>query len=233
MSSIRRQGQSALAAAIVAVLFTGAGTVALGWASAEERPAEVAEDSPVLTGVSYDLPPVARPVVQVEAPVPQPEPAPLDARAATPVIQHGLLEIPAIGVSQTLFEGVTLTAIDRGPSHWPGTAMPGQRGNVVVAGHRTTHSRPFTDLDRLRPGDELIFTMNSGERFVYVHDGTQIVDDEAMYIVDQTPAYTATLFACHPKGSARQRIVAHFTLRQTAPTPATGTAIGSLGDQGP
>jgi sortase A len=115
-------------------------------------------------------------------------------------------------VEQSLHEGVTLTAIDRGPSHWPGTAMPGEVGNVVVAGHRVTHSRPFHDLDRLRPGDPLVFTLTDGSRWTYELTSTEIVAPDAMHIVDQTPEPTATLFACHPKGSAAQRIVARFRL---------------------
>lgn len=145
--------------------------------------------------------------------LPVPAPSPPEARAPTPEVRHGMLEIPAIGLTQPFFEGVTLTAIDRGPSHWPGTAMPGGLGNVVIAGHRTTHSRPFWDLDLVPPGAELIFTMDSGERWVYTLDRIEIVDDQAIHIIDQGYGYTATLFGCHPKGSARQRIVGHFTLR--------------------
>lgn len=147
--------------------------------------------------------------------LPVPEPPPLDPRAPTPEIRHGLLEIPSIGLSQPFFEGVTLTAIDRGPSHWPGTAMPGQLGNVVIAGHRTTKTRPFWDLDLVQPGDELIFTMTSGDRYVYVLDRTEIVDGSDVSIITQSYGYTATLFACHPKGSAAQRIVGRFRLQST------------------
>jgi sortase A len=146
------------------------------------------------------------------ADLPIPEGAPVDPRAPTPEIVHGTLSLPTIGVAQPLGEGVTLTAIDRGPSHWPGTAMPGQAGNVVVAGHRVTHSRPFYDLDRLAVGDPLVFTMHDGTTWTYVLAATEIVGSDAMYIVDQTSEPTATLFACHPKGSAAQRIVAHFRL---------------------
>jgi sortase A len=144
--------------------------------------------------------------------LPTPEDAPADVRALTPDVVHGTLALPTIGVEQDLHEGVTLTAIDRGPSHWPGTALPGQLGNVVVAGHRVTHTRPFYDLDLLAPGDPLVFTMADGSTWTYTLVSTEVVTPEAMHIVDQTPAYTATLFACHPKHSARERIVAHFVL---------------------
>ncbi len=199
------------------VLVLGAGWVPRGHGSV----AAAATPTPtprVAPGAERD--PVRGLVVQIpvlapsdpNAALPVPENAPANPRAATPEIRHGLLEIPKIGLSQTLFEGVTLTAIDRGPSHWPGTALPGQIGNVVVAGHRTTHTRPFYRLNELVPGDELIFTVD-GQRFVYVLDRLEIVSPTDVHIVDQTRARTATLFGCHPRGSARQRIVAHFRMK--------------------
>ena len=149
--------------------------------------------------------------------LPVPEDSPADPYADTPYVVHGTLALPTIGVSQPLHEGVTLTAINHGPSHWPGTAMPGQVGNVVVAGHRTTYTKPFHDLDLLQVGDPLVFTMNDGTVVTYEMTGTSVVGPDAMHIVDQTREHTATLFACHPKGSAAQRIVAHFRLVGPAP----------------
>lgn len=216
--------QRALTVAIALLVGAAGGLVAARWdatgdvvAGAEPSPAAVEPTE----APGADLAPVAdtarRIVGALVADLPAPEPVPADAREATPEVRHGLLEIPSIGLSQPFFEGVTLTAIDRGPSHWPGTAMPGELGNVVVAGHRTTRTRPFWDLDLVQPGDELIFTMADGARHVYALDRVEIVDDEAMHIVDQSYGYRATLFACHPKGSARQRIVGHFTLRESTP----------------
>jgi sortase A len=104
--------------------------------------------------------------------------------------------------------------------------MPGQLGNVVIAGHRTTRTRPFWDLDLVQPGAELIFTMSNGERFVYMLERTEVVDDQDIHIIDQSYGYRATLFGCHPKGSAAKRIVGHFVLKDaiapttTAPEPA-------------
>jgi sortase A len=144
--------------------------------------------------------------------LPVPEDSPADPYAPAPVVVHGTLALPSVGVAQPLHEGVTLTAINRGPSHWPGSAMPGQLGNVVVAGHRTTYTQPFHDLDRLAPGDPLVFRMTDGSVWTYELTSTEIVGPDAMHIVDQAPEHTATLFACHPKGSAAQRIVAHFRL---------------------
>ena len=144
------------------------------------------------------------------------EPLPVPARAPAPHapeprVELGTIEIPKIGVSMMMFEGVSLTALDRGPGHWPGTAMPGHRGNVVVAGHRTSHTKPFRNIDKLAPGDEVIFTTPEG-RYVYKVTMTEVVRPSALRIIDQTPASTATLFACHPPGSTRERLVVHLQL---------------------
>jgi sortase A len=210
------------ALAVATSLVVAAGTGAL---AARADPSDVTVAAPaIVEATPPDLDPVAeagtRLVRGLQVTLPVPEPPAADERAPTPEVRHGQLEIPAIGLSQPFFEGVTLTAIDRGPSHWPGTAMPGELGNVVIAGHRTTRSRPFWDLDLVPPGAELIFTMQSGERHVYTLDRIEVVDDEAIHIVDQSYGYTATLFGCHPKGSARQRIVGHFTLQSSSPAPS-------------
>jgi sortase A len=206
----RRASLSAVAVLVAAALGL------TGWALRPEddraapRPAFVDQPVPSTTAAPATTTTLAP--APATGPLPAPEDAPADARAPTPELVHGTLELPTLGVSEPLGEGVTLTAIDRGPSHWPGTAMPGQLGNVVVAGHRTTHSRPFYDLDLLAPGDPLVFRMNDGTAWTYETTGTEIVGPDAMHIVDQRPEHTATLFACHPKGSAAQRIVVYFRL---------------------
>lgn len=211
----------AIGAAIAAVL--GANLVVLGAGAAVQPDDSVAAAAIELAStaepITSDIDPVKGIVLDVQRresidpsiELPQPEPAPSNPYAPTPEIRHGQLEIPAIGLSQPLFEGVTLTSINRGPSHWPGTAMPGEVGNVVVAGHRTTYTKPFWSLNELSPGDELIFTID-GERIVYLLDRIEIVDPYDVHIIDQSHERTATLFGCHPRGSARQRIVGHFTI---------------------
>lgn len=142
--------------------------------------------------------------------LPVPE-APPDPRAPEPRVELGTIEIPALGVTRTLFEGVTLTTLDRGPGHWPGSAMPGQLGNVVVGGHRTSHDKPFRHVDQLVPGDEVVFNTLAG-RFVYHVRDVEIVTPDSMWVIDQRREYTATLFACHPVGSTKERIIVHLEL---------------------
>lgn len=139
--------------------------------------------------------------------LPTPEPAPADARADVPVVEIGRIRIPAIALDHPVYEGVWLTVIDEGPGHWPGTPLPGGWGNAVFGGHRVTHSHPFLDVDRLVRGDEIIFDLTDGSTHVYRVTEQFVVWPEDVWIVDQEPGRTLTLFACHPKGSARQRIV--------------------------
>jgi sortase A len=153
------------------------------------------------------------PPVTLPAAPPTPIASPQDSKSPEPVIQLGTIEIPKISVTKTLYEGIRLTTLDRGPGHWPGTAMPGDVGNVVVAGHRTSHDKPFRHIDLLAPGDEVIFTTAAG-RFVYHVTSTEIVTPDAIWITNQTADKTATLFACHPVGSTSRRIVVHLALSE-------------------
>lgn len=128
-----------------------------------------------------------------------------------PIVEIGTIEIPKIGLAHKIMEGITMRNIDQGPSHWPGTAFPGEVGNSVFAGHRVTKTKPFRNLDQLVPGDRVFFTVN-GIRSEYSVTETLIVNPKDVWIANQTPTPTATLFACHPPGSARQRIVVRMDL---------------------
>lgn len=141
--------------------------------------------------------------------------APAARRGPTPT---GRIEIPRIGLNHLTYEGIELSTIDHGPSHWPGTALPGQVGNSVFPGHRTTHSRPFFNIDHIQVGDPVTFVNSSG-RYTYQVTDTFVVDDEETWIADPTDTPTMTIFACHPKGSARQRYVVKGRLVRTEKTP--------------
>jgi sortase A len=143
-------------------------------------------------------------------PVPAPVPA---ADAVEPVIEMGRVEIPKIGVAMAMFEGVTDATLDLGPGHWPGSALPGELGNVVIGGHRVSNHAVFRYVDQLVPGDEIIISNATGVPSTYVVNAVEVVDPTAIWIIEQQRAYTATLFACHPPGSTKQRIVVHAQLK--------------------
>lgn len=131
------------------------------------------------------------------------------------------LTIPAIGLDETVVEGVGVEDLRKGPGHYSSTPLPGQEGNAAIAGHRTTYGAPFHDLDKLAPGDEIIVQTIQGT-FTYeviaqeAPDGTQrghvIVAPSATEVLRDFGDNRLTLTACHPKYSARQRIIVHAEL---------------------
>lgn len=188
-------------------------------AAARPEPAPAVEATSLLGGLlsSRRSAPMPVPPAPALAPLPVPVTPPDDPYAPEPQVVIGSIEIPRLGLALPLNEGVTLNSIDRGPSHWPGTALPGNPGNVVVAGHRVTHGGPFRNIDQLEVGDPVIFTVD-GRRTTYRVTGEEVVTPDAMRIVDQTQESTATLFACHPPGSAEYRYVVKLALDPAATT---------------
>ncbi|MEM7285385.1 MAG: class E sortase [Actinomycetota bacterium] len=125
------------------------------------------------------------------------------------------LVIPDIGVDWTIVEGVGTDELRNGPGHYPGTPMPGMAGNSGIAGHRTTWGAPFNRIDELEPGDEITVQTIQGT-FTYrviaqeSGKGHFIVSPDRVDVLDQDFADSPnrlTLTACHPKFSARQRII--------------------------
>ena len=141
---------------------------------------------------------------------------PKNSYAPEPIQEIGIIEIPKIGLRHKVMHGITLRNIDHGPSHWPGTPLPGEPGNVVFMGHRVTHSHPFRRIHELTPGDEIRFEI-AGVKSTYVVSGHEIVTPNRLDIVNPTPNPIVTIFACHPPGSARQRYVVRGDLVQAAP----------------
>jgi sortase A len=128
----------------------------------------------------------------------------------------GKLLIPSIGVSEYVVEGTDADNLRKGPGHYPDTPLPGQRGTVAVAGHRTTYGAPFRKLNDLKRGDRIVFELPYGT-FVYRVDRTQIVDDSALWVTRPVGHPQLVLTACHPLYSAAQRIVAFARLVDRRP----------------
>jgi sortase A len=146
---------------------------------------------------------------------PLPTPAPLPGRwSRVALTDIGRIQIPKIGVDDVVREGVEQMVIDAGPAHWPGTAAFGSWGNVVLAGHRSTNTSPFLRVAELAPGDEIILSDTTGT-YTYHVTGTEIVPNTALWIVDQHPGRTLTIFTCHPIGSAAQRFIVRAQLMST------------------
>ena len=173
----------------------------------------VAVTLPVTDAPTTTAAPVTIATTTTAATLPQPAPPP-DPNGSDPAMELGTIQIPKIGVDRALWEGVTLNTLNRGPGHWPGTAMPGQVGNVVVGGHRVSHDKPFRHIDQLVAGDQIVMTFN-GVPSTYIVTGAQVVTPNDTWVINQTPDHTATLFACHPPGSTKFRYVVFAKLAGT------------------
>ena len=107
------------------------------------------------------------------------------------------------------------TDLDVGPAWWPVTGRPGGGDTIAVAGHRTTHTRPFYWLDQLQTGDA-IYVRWQGQVYPYTVSGRRILSANDLHIADARGHEVLLLSACNPRGSARQRIVVFARPRQHA-----------------
>lgn len=143
-------------------------------------------------------------------------------RPGTPVFH---LSIPAIDVHDYVVEGVGPDQLAMGPGHYPECRpgfpkplctdwpeeWPGQRGRVIVSGHRTTHSAPFYNLQALGRGDKVLIRTKWGN-FTYVYDHTRIVPENSRSVVVPSRKPQLVLTTCNPRYSAAQRLVVYTRL---------------------
>lgn len=164
--------------------------------------------------------PTPSPIETTEPTVPSPGPAaPAQPRPRPkPDLGSGIaiLEIPKIEVESVVVEGVTVPALKKGPGHMPFTAHAGERGNMVISGHRTTYGAPFYHLDELKPGDE-IRVATASKVHLYRVTQSKVVSPDDLSVTVQTTDARLTLTTCHPRFSARQRLVVVAELENSAP----------------
>lgn len=159
------------------------------------------------TAIAVGVPSVVGASSQPSDISPNPARQPTFHRSQSSGVDLGSIRIPSIGIDEDIRSGVALSVIDQGIAHWAGTVDPGEEGNVVLAGHRTTHSAPFHDLDKLEPGDLVYLEDAQGFEVMYRVRETFIVDPRDLWITYDRDEPMLTMFACHPKGSSRFRIV--------------------------
>lgn len=148
--------------------------------------------------------------------------------AVVPGEAVALLEIPAIGASHAVVEGVEVRDLREGPGHYPWTPLPGERGNAAIAGHRTTYGAPFGRLDEVEPGDEIHVTTLWG-RFTYRVTDRSIVGPRRVDVLRSGDDHRLTLTTCNPRYSAAQRLVVSALL---VSDPAGAPVPGPVVDEG-
>jgi sortase A len=129
------------------------------------------------------------------------------------------LEIPRLDAALYVVEGDGPRELRRGPGHLAGTALPGERGNCVIAGHRDTHFRLLKDI---RPGDDILLRTHTGVYFYRVAR-TAIVSPDDTRALRDTPDAQLNLITCYPfyyVGSAPKRFIVQALLTGSTAPPS-------------
>lgn len=152
-----------------------------------------------------EIPEHLRPLVQAQAKIPLPTPAPEHANR---------IQIPAINIDAPVIQGTGWEQLKRGVGQVIGTANPGQNGNIVLSAHNDIYGELFRYLDRLNPGDQ--FTVYTSSRaYTYVVTGWDVVEPTRVEVMNPTPNATATLISCYPYLVDNMRIVVKAELLES------------------
>jgi sortase A len=116
----------------------------------------------------------------------------------------GRIKIDRIGLDTVVVQGTDTATLQKGPGHYTATPIPGQRGTVAIAGHRTTYLAPFRDIDDIRDGDEIRIEMPYAA-FAYTVERHDTVDPGDVGIIKPVGYNRLVLTACHPPYSAAER----------------------------
>jgi len=137
----------------------------------------------------------------------------------------GMISIPAIHLSQVIVQGTSVDDLRLGPGHYLGTPLPGEAGNVSIAGHRTTWAEPFRHLDQLHFGDPIIINTPRGEVLYRIYN-IFVVKPSNVSVIAPSSDNILTLTTCNPPYSAATRLVVKARL---AAVQASGSQVTTPG----
>lgn len=147
---------------------------------------------------------------------------PVAAKLGAPI---ALLEIPKIELKNVVVvQGINRAQLARGPGHFPSTVMAGEPGTFGIAGHRTTHSRPFYQLDALAKGDTIRVATKEAV-YTYTVTYSKVVKPSQTEVLDNVRGPDGRLKpqimlqTCHPRYSASNRLIVFGELTHTAANP--------------
>lgn len=233
-------GELAVTAGVVLVLF-------VVWQLGYEGVVQGRAQSGVVSGLEQRF--GAAPSVPSVPPGPSGVATPPTSPGTTPTIESqpapgtafAILRVPRLGGptwSKPVLEGTGLDVLAQGLGHYTSTALPGQVGNLAIAGHRAGHGNPLIDIDAIRDGDVLLVETQVGY-YVYRATGHEIVPPTTVQVLDPVPnrpgatptAAVLTLTSCDPRYGSTNRYIVYARLEQTIPR-AQGLPAGLLDDPG-
>jgi len=124
------------------------------------------------------------------------------------------ITIPKINSSWVGYEGTNIPSLKRGPGHYIGTAMPGELGTCVIAGHRTTYGAPFNRVDLLVNGDQIILETTEGKQFIYLVTEKMEVLPNDLSALKQTEYASLILTTSTPKFYATRMLLVFAKLAE-------------------
>lgn len=229
---VRGIGQTLMTVGVVLLLFVFYTLYVTNLFAAQDQN-QLADDLSTRWSVPAASQPAADPAQSPPAPG---EPAPAEPpQVAVPDLgeAYARLYLPSLGRGTdrplVAVQGVSTADLQKGPGHLPDTASPGDVGNTVFSGHRTTYGAPFADLGELGQGQAVVVETRT-DFYTYTVTGTQIVAPTAVEVTFPVPGARGraptqrllTLTTCNPKYSARQRLIIRGELTDTYPKTSGG-----------
>lgn len=150
-----------------------------------------------------EIPEHLRPLVQSLASIALPTPSPAHATR---------LQVSAISVDAPVVQGDGWEQLKKGVGQHIGSPNPGQKGNIVLSAHNDVYGEIFRDLDRLKPGNEIVIS-TSQQSYIYIVRQTQIVEPTQVEVMAQSGDAVLTLISCYPYLVDNKRIVVTATLQ--------------------
>jgi sortase A len=190
--------------------------------------------TPAEPGTTTSSPAASGPVASQPSSGPAASPSPSPSTAGftdqpVPGDAIGIIRIPRLGASYSyaIVEGTSTDDLKKGPGHYSGTALPGQIGNLVISGHRTTYLAPFNGLGDLVEGDSIVIETKD-TWYTYQVTGIRTVLPTEVGVLLPVPdkpgvkptSALITLTTCTPKYSASHRLVIDGELTTTTPKSA-------------
>jgi len=202
-------------------VFLTIGIVAIGYAGYVVADAHIYQEveAAKFESATKDIAPVVRTEPDTaEAPTAPTTSVPKRVIGADGLI--GELEIPRLAMKVAIIEGDSEKILRRAVGHLPSSAMPGDMGNVALAGHRDTFFRP---LRKIGPGDAITLKTYGGD-FEYRVESVEVVAPSNVEVLRPTGSRTLTLITCFPfnyVGSAPDRFIVRATQLDHSSLPAT------------